>query len=255
MYPLLEIGPLRLSSGGLALLAALVIWNWRFERIAARRSGSIVQAQAGALAIPMLAGAVIGGRVTYGLFNLDFYGAMPGLFLAFRIGDLAWPGAMLGAILAGWAFCRWRRFDPLPLADAAALALPAALTVGYAGALLSGEAFGLATSLPWGVPLFGAMRHPTQLYAAGAALLVGALLTLIERRVPDLPPGGLALAFLGFHGLALLLVEALRADSLSFPGGIRATQVFGLGLIIIALALLRRPQSQHPSRLPQTDPK
>ena len=49
------------------------------------------------------------------------------------------------------------------------------------GLLLSGEAFGAPTSLPWGVPLFGAVRHPTQIYLALAALE-----SLLAREKPKL---------------------------------------------------------------------
>jgi prolipoprotein diacylglyceryltransferase len=45
----------------------------------------------------------------------------------------------------------------------------------------------------------------------------------------------LAGVYLGWQGLTLLLVEALRADSLVLPGGIRAAQLLGLALLLLAL--------------------
>jgi hypothetical protein len=50
----------------------------------------------------------------------------------------------------------------------------------------------------------------------------------------------LAAAYLGLNGLGLLLIEALRADSLLLPGGIRVAQAFGLGLLLYALFWARR---------------
>ncbi len=103
--------------------------------------------------------------------------------------------------------------------------------------LLSGEAFGVPTGLPWGIPLFGAMRHPTQLYFALAALLSFGVLRRVARRRPL--RGTLTAAYLGLQGVTLLLVEALRADSLLLPASVRAGQVFGLALVLLALLWMR----------------
>ncbi len=244
MYPLLELGPLRLSSGGLLLVAAAYLWAWGFARAARRRGGAALAAHAEFCTLPALLGAVLGGRLWVGLLSLDRYGPAPELFLALRLADLAWPGALLGGALVGWGWCRRRGADPWALADAAALALPPALAVAGVGLLLSGEAFGVPTTLPWGVPLFGAQRHPTQLYGALAALLVGALLRRAEYSASDvrpLAPGILAAGFLILHGLSLLLLEALRADSLTLGAGVRATQVVALALMLVGLLKLREP--------------
>lgn len=158
MYPLIELGPLRLSSGGLFLLAAVLLGSRLIERSA--RS--------------------IGGE---------------------------------------------------------ALTLPLPQAIASVGLLLSGEAFGRSTGLPWGVPLLGTVRHPTQLYLAVAALLT---YTVVHRLgVRPLPCGTLFASYLGLQGVTLLFVEALRADTLLLPGGIRAAQVLGLVLILWALQWFR----------------
>jgi phosphatidylglycerol---prolipoprotein diacylglyceryl transferase len=238
MYPLVQIGPFRLSSGGLVLLISLILGGSLFSRVARRRGGEKLARQADNCFYPVLIGATIGARLWYGLFNLDLYGRNPSLFVALRVGDFAWPGALLGGMLAGSLWCHWNQFDDLELADSAALALPVAQALASIGLLLSGEAFGVPTNLPWGVPLFGAIRHPTQIYLALAALISLGLLLWLARR--PLPIGGLMAAYLGLQGLALLLIEALRADSLLLPGGIRAAQVFGLALVLYALYWARQ---------------
>jgi phosphatidylglycerol:prolipoprotein diacylglycerol transferase len=237
MYPLIQIGPLRLSSGGLLLLLAIVLGGWLIARVARARGGAQLARQADSCFYPVLIGALIGARLWYGLFNLDLYGRTPGLFLTLRVSDVAWPGALLGGMLAGYAWCRRNGFEPLTLADSAALTLPVVQAIASVGLLLSGEAFGAPTSLPWGVPLFGAVRHPTQLYFALAAL--GSLLIVWRLSQQPLPVGALWLAYLGLQGLSSLLIEALRADSLALPGGIRAAQVFGLALLLYALSWMQ----------------
>ena len=238
MYPLVQIGPFRLSTGGLMLLLSLIVGGSLVSRIAKVRGGAKLAQQADNCFYPVLIGAVLGGRLWYGLFNLDLYGRNPGLFVALRLSDFAWPGALLGGALVGYLWCRWNGFDDLALADSAALALPATQALASIGLLFSGEASGLPTSLPWGVSLFGTTRHPTQIYFALAALLILGALAWLARG--QLPAGALAAAYLGLNGLGLLVIEALRADSLLLPGGIRVAQVFGLGLVLYALFWAQR---------------
>ncbi len=238
MYPLIELGPLRLSSGGLLLLLAVLVAQWLFVRAARVRGGTVLAEQAERCVYPALVGAAIGSRLWYGAFNWSLYSQTPSLFVALRVGEFAWPGALLGGALAGALWCRWRRIKPLELADCAALALLPAQALASIGLLLSGEAFGLPTDLPWGIPLFGATRHPTQLYLALAALLSAGVLWRTARHLPQ--RGALTVAYLGLQGMTLLLLEALRSDSLLLPAGVRAGQVFGLALMLLALLWIRR---------------
>jgi phosphatidylglycerol---prolipoprotein diacylglyceryl transferase len=251
MYPLVSIGPFRLSSAGLVLLISLIVGGWLSSRSATARGGATLARQADTCFYPVLIGAVLGARLWYGVFNLDLYGRTPHLFVALRVSDFAWPGALLGGVLAGYLCCRWNGFDHLKLADSAVLALPVTQALASMGLLLSGEACGVPTTLPWGVPIFGTIRHPTQLYLALAALISLGILARLARR--SLPTGALAMIYLGLNGITLLLIEALRADSLVFPGGIRAAQVFGLGLLLYALSWFRQ-QLPAPDMPPAVKP-
>lgn len=238
MYPLVQIGPFRLSSGGMLLLLSVWLANWLVGRVARARGGATLELQAERCFFPVVIGATLGGRLWYGLFNWDLYSRTPRLFWALRIGDLAWPGALLGGLLAGYLWCRFRGFDLLALADSSALALPVPQALASIGLLLSGEAFGTPTSLPWAVPLLGAPRHPTQIYLAVAALASLGVLRVLAARQP--PAGALMSWYLGLQGLGMVLIEALRADSLVVAGGIRAGQVVGLALVLGALVWMRQ---------------
>ena len=237
MYPLVQLGPFRLSSGGLLLLFSLMLGSSSLRRVARARGGSGLVDQVESCFYPALLGAIAGARLWYGLFNWDLYGRTPNLFWALRVSDLAWPGALLGGSLAVYLWCRLRHLELPAVADSVALALPLPQALASAGLLLSGEAFGQPTRLPWGVPLLGATRHPTQIYFALAALASLVVLKRIDRHC--LRKGTLTAAFFGLQGLTLLVIESLRADSLVLPGGLRAAQVFGLALLFLALVWLR----------------
>lgn len=237
MYPLIQIGPFRLSAGGLALLLALFLTQWDFVRRARRYGGEPLAVQADHMFLVALVGAIIGGRLWYMAFNLDLLARTPSLLWSLQLSDWAWPGAFLSGAGAASIFGRWRSYNKVILADRATLALPLPLAIASAGLLLSGEAFGAPTMLPWAVSLFGAERHPTQLYYALAAFISFVILRRLECR--EARVGVLAACGLFLHGVTMLLVEALRADSVVLHGGVRAAQIVGLALIVVALVWLR----------------
>jgi phosphatidylglycerol:prolipoprotein diacylglycerol transferase len=247
MYPLLELGPLRLATGGLLLLMAALLFHWLLMRSARWLGGAALAEQADACFLPTLLGAILGGRLWYGLAHFDTFGPSPLLFLELRVGDLVWPGALLGGALAGMLWARQRRRAPLPaLADSAALALPLPQALASLGLLLSGEAFGRPAVIPWSIELLGTMRHPTQLYYALAALLSAVVLWRSALRLPA--QGTLAAAGLALQGLAMLLIEPLRASPALLPGGIHLVQLFGLALILGAMLWARRHAAAEPSQ-------
>jgi phosphatidylglycerol:prolipoprotein diacylglycerol transferase len=110
----------------------------------------------------------------------------------------------------------------------------ATLAVGLGLAhLASGSAFGRETTLPWGIPLWGALRHPSQVYEILAALTILALLLL---RKPDSRPGILFLIFASTTSAARLFLEAFRGDSTLVVGGLRLAQI--IAWIILSTSLL-----------------
>ena len=237
MYPLIRVGPLGLSSSGLLLLAGVLLAGWLLGRRAATRADERLAHDAEHFFYAALVGAVFGGRLWYGLLNMDLYRQSPALLLAPRLEALAWPGAILGGLGLGFAWLWLRGRAVAPAADQAARVLPLAQALGSVGLLLSGEALGRPTALPWGVPMLGASRHPTQLYFALAALLTAALIVWLSRQ--QLPSGALLAAYVAANGLALIAFDPLRADVSLLPGGVRLNQVVGLGVLLAAAGWAR----------------
>ncbi|GAB4473774.1 MAG: prolipoprotein diacylglyceryl transferase [Anaerolineae bacterium] len=262
MLPLLQIGPLTLRTPGLALLAGLWIGLEVSARAGVRRG--IPEDHIYNLGFYSLLAGVLGARLGYVLLHLDLYtGITPWwrtLLAVFALSSgtenpLIGLAALLA--LAAWLIRRWE-VPLLPLLDALAPgAAVLAIGIGLAN-LLSGDWYGIETALPWGIPLWGALRHPTQIYfliAAAGVLLV--LLHLEGRAFPNrrpgkhpagrrqheqaveaeaFTPGTMAQVALLLLSLAVLLIEPLRADSPVMAGGVRIPQVVALIGLLAALA-------------------
>ena len=99
------------------------------------------------------------------------------------------------------------------------------LAVGFSH-LASGDAFGMETSLPWAIELWGAQRHPTQIYEVLAAGFIFWLIWEIRRKTQV--AGFLFLIFVALTALSRLVIEAFRGDSIIAYGSIRNAQLGSL---------------------------
>jgi phosphatidylglycerol:prolipoprotein diacylglycerol transferase len=174
-------------------------------------------------------GYIVGGRIIFALVNLSTFMRSPLSIFSVNV-DLFDPvGALAIALLVGFIFGKlplWPTLDALT-------PLVAALAIGLSlSHLAAGTAFGEPTNLPWGIDLWNATRHPSQIYELIAALLI---FGLIWFRKTDSPAGSSILLFTAMTAGARLLLEGFRGDSTLLFGGVRLAQV--IAWILLAAAL------------------
>lgn len=130
------------------------------------------------LALAMILGVVVGGRLGYFLFY-EFWNLLEDPLILFRVwtGGMASHGGFLGVTVAGIWFARKYRVSPLHLGDLIASVAAPGLMLGRIANFITGELWGKVTDVPWavifpssagsGVPVeFISPRHPSQLYEA-----------------------------------------------------------------------------------------
>lgn len=234
MFPIAQVGPLAVQVPGLLLLAGV----WVGVEIAdrwAKRLG-LQPALVSNLIFYALVSGLLGARLGYVLRFLDVYIEDPLGALALNPNTLSLPeGLLVGGIVALVYAQRnelpfWSTLDSLSPAFASfSVALGAAH-------LASGDAFGQPADVPWAIELWGASRHPTQLYEIVLALLVLFVLWKLRDQRPF--PGALMLAWVGMYGALLWLVGGLRGDSVIILGALRRGQVIGLSMALISMSLI-----------------
>ncbi|MCS7010345.1 MAG: prolipoprotein diacylglyceryl transferase [Anaerolineales bacterium] len=230
MFPILQLGPLALRTPGLLLLLGLYLGLSLAERRLPRRGAPDANQLYNLFLI-----AVGVGLVTA---RLAFIVQNPALFRGSWLNWLAldarlldpWTGITLG-LLAALVYGQRKRLSFWETLDAfTPVAATLAVFLGLAH-LASGNAYGLPTSLPWGIELWGAKRHPTQIYEILLAL--GMLAWLWPRFQQETRPGTLFARFLTAYAAATLFIHAWRADSTLVTGGFRLEQI----LAWLAMAL------------------
>ena len=179
-----------------------------------------------------LFGYILGGRLLYAVSNLSVFMKSPVSLFSLNL-DLFDPLAALAvAFLVGFIYGSRQKL-PFGSTLDALTPLFATLAIGLSlSHLAAGTAFGSPTNLPWGIELWNARRHPTQVYELIASLLI---LGWIWFRKTDSPPGMLFLNFAASTAAARLFLEAFRGDSALIFGGLRLAQV--IAWIVLAATL------------------
>lgn len=173
------------------------------------------------LNLTLIIGIILGGRLGYVFFyNPAYYLAHPLEIPATWSGGMSFHGGCLGALLAGFLYCRRNELDFWQAADLFVVTVPIGLFFGRLGNFINGELFGRITDVPWAMvfPNGGPLpRHPSQLYEAvleGLVLFI-LLWTLKAKpwKQPDSPcwqHGTMLALFFTFYGFFRFLVEFVR---------------------------------------------
>ncbi len=235
MFPILQLGPLAVQVPGLFLLAGVWFGLALMEHQAPRRGVSAELM--GNLVLYGLVAGILGARLGYALRFMSVYLENPLSLLSLNPATLAPTEGLLTGLVVAAIYGQRKRLPLWPTLDTLAPGLAAfSLALGFAH-LASGDAFGAPTALPWGIELWGAKRHPTQIYEILlAGLVLGAVLRLARWRAF---PGFTFLAWLALTAGSRLLLEGFRGDSLIIFGVVRQAQLVSLLVLLGALAGMR----------------
>lgn len=231
MVPYLNIAGFTLQSYPLLLL--LAVWSGLWLAARRARQLGLESDHVYGVGIYALLASLLGARLAFVLGSWSAYRDVPLSALSPTPTALSWPaGVVIGVLVVVIYWLRYR----LPLGttlDAFAPGLALAFSLERLGAFLDGRDFGETTSLPWGVFMWGEVRHPTQLYEMLALVaILGLMWWGRERRSFT---GHSFVLFVAWYAGSRLFLEAFRADAPLIGGGLRAVQVVALGVALAAV--------------------
>ncbi len=235
MYPSIPIGPYLLQTPGLMLVLGVWAGTFLAEKEAERLS--LKNDSVSNLIFYSLIAGLVGARLAFALRTPGIYFRAPLSLLALDATTLApLEGLLIGMVVAMIIGQRMNLPVRITL-DALAPGLAVFMIAWTAANILSGDAFGSPTDLPWAIQLWGESRHPVQFYDLIMALLI--LAVILQRIYKDYGAGVNFLVLISLSALARLITEAFRGDSLIWFESVRAAQLISLGLLTYALWLIR----------------
>ncbi|MCS6904899.1 MAG: prolipoprotein diacylglyceryl transferase [Bacteroidia bacterium] len=210
------------------------------------------------LTIYVVIGVIVGARLGHCIFYDPYYYFVehPEEIVQVWKGGLASHGGAIGIILALLLFIyRNQEFTFLWVADRLALVIPLGAAFVRLGNLFNSEICGVPTNLPWafryplrdgicgGVPCNDCgefPRHPTQLYEAGAYILLFLLVMFLYRRWRANVRSGklIGILLLGLF-IARLFIEFVKENQESYQTGLplNTGQLLSIPFIILGIYL------------------
>lgn len=203
--------------------------------------------------------SVIGARMYYVIFEWDSYKNDLWSILNIRNGGLAIYGAVIGAFITCFVFCKIKKRNPFQLADCGVQGLILGQIIGRWGNFFNREVFGEYTDNLFAMRIpIEAVAHPSDITAniqshipAGAnyiqvhpTFLYEGLLNLVififmawyhKRKKFN---GEICLIYLGGYGIIRFFVEGIRTDQLKFAGtNIAVSQILGISLFMVSMII------------------
>lgn len=234
MFPYMRLGPFLIQLPLFVLLVGLWMGLAFVERESIRQG--LNKEKINNLVFYGLIGGIIFARLGYAAQYASVYLSNPFSLLSLNTNTfLPVVGLMFGLLIAIGYGSRQK----LPLRntlDTLAPGLAFFMIMIGASHLLSGNAYGAPTRVPWAVYLWSDYRQPTQLYEIFFALVV--FIIVLSRMIPVNAPGLRFVQFLSLSAIARVFIEAFRGDSAILFDGYRTAQVVGLAILVVCLALL-----------------
>jgi len=236
MFPYLRLGPFLIQMPLLALLIGLWGGMSLVERDAKRLEMN--PSRVGNLITYSLVAGIVGARLGYALRFPSLYASKPLSLLALTPTTLLPSMGFLVGAITFWILIDRQNLTLRQTLDVLAPGLALFLVFVGLAHILSGDAYGAPTNVPWAIRLWNDYRHPSQFYETLVALTV---FTVACGRFPK--PEGAGLNFLlvvVLSSTSRLFLEAFRGDSVFLPGGFREAQLVALMVMGVVFYWMRK---------------
>lgn len=242
MFPYFRLGSWLIQMPFLALLVGL--WGGMILLEHESKRMKLNPSMVANLVIYSTVAGIIGARLGYALQFRALYASKPLSLLALTPTTLSPSMGFLVGLIAFWILIDHKNLPVRPALDALAPGLALFMVFLGASHILSGDAYGAPTRVPWAIRLWNEYRHPSQFYETFTALII---FLVILKRFPK--PDGAGLNFgltIALTAASRVFLETFRGDSVFWPAGFRAAQVIALVLMAVGFYWMRRWMNVDP---------
>lgn len=191
---------------------------------------------------------ILGARVYYCVFNLDYYLANPSEILKIYNGGLAIHGGVIAGLIFVYLYTKKKNVSFIKILDIVAPAVIIAQSFGRWGNFFNQEAHGGITTyqnlknmhIPEfiinGMHIEDKYYYPTFFFES-IWCLIGFIILMIARKNKNLRKGFQIGFYFIWYGIGRFFIETLRTDSLMFFG-LKIAQIVSLIGIIIGIIII-----------------
>jgi phosphatidylglycerol---prolipoprotein diacylglyceryl transferase len=265
VYPeLFSLGPVTVYTYGV-LLAASYLLGLRLAMSRAKARG-LDSNRVLDLGIYIIIAALVGAKLLLLIVDFDLYRRNPAeLWNLARSGGVFYGGLILAVLVAFWYIAKHR----LPFwttCDVFAPGIALGHVTGRLGCLAAGCCFGRPTDVPWAITFTNPLAqanvgtplnvplHPTQLYEAGAELLILIFLLATERKGRYFA-GRTFWSYMFLYALTRYVIEIYRGDPRGMVLGMSTSQFISVILAPLSIAMLIWLSRKGPEPVVETQKK
>ena len=201
------------------------------------------------LGIYIIVSALIGAKLLLLVIDFRAFRNNPReLVNLVREGGVFYGGLILAVVVAVW-YIRRRGLPLWTTCDVFAPGIAMGHAIGRFGCFFAGCCYGKPTDLPWGITFtdpfaaanvgtpLGVHLHPTQLYEAGAELLILGGLLLTEKKGKSFT-GRTFWLYIFLYAISRYIIEIFRGDERGMVGIFSTSQFISLILAPLAVVML-----------------
>jgi phosphatidylglycerol---prolipoprotein diacylglyceryl transferase len=255
------IGPLTIYTYGVMLAAAYLL-GLQLAIVRSRKAG-LDGARVLDLGVYIVIAALVGAKLLLLFVNFNYFRNNPNEILVLARSGGVFYGGLIAATLVAFWYIRRHGLPFWTTCDMFAPGIALGHVIGRLGCLMAGCCYGRPTSVPWavtftdpfaqsnvGTPL-GVPLHPTQVYEAGAELLILVFLLATERKGRTYA-GRTFWAYMLLYAISRYIIEFYRGDPRGMVLGMSTSQFISLILAPLSLAMLawlRRSSPETPQEM------
>ena len=255
------IGPLTVYTYGVMLAAAYLL-GLQLAIVRAKKAGLDSQKMLD-LGVALVIAALVGAKLLLLLVNFSYFRSNPSeIFVLARSGGVFY-GGLIGATLVAFWYIKRHKLPLWTTCDMFAPGIALGHVIGRLGCLMAGCCYGRPTGVPWAVTFtdpFAAANvgtplnqplHPTQLYEAGAELLILVFLLVTEKKGRPFP-GRTFWGYMFLYAISRFIIEFYRGDERGLIMGFSTSQFISLILaplsLIMLIVLRKRATAPEPAK-------
>jgi len=245
MNPVIDLGFISIHYYSLFIFLAIIIGG-QIVISEAKKFGFSEDFIVNLLFVSIIIG-ILGARIYFVLFNLDYYISRPLEIFEFWKGGLAIHGGIIAALIFIIIYLRKKKVNVLLILDFIVIGLIIGQAIGRWGNFFNGEAHGPETTLAYlqdmfvpefvinGMNIGGTYYIPTFFFESLWCLL-GFVILLLFRKFGKNKVGMLTSLYLVWYGIGRFFIEGLRTDSLMLIN-LKIAQFVSLTMIISGVIL------------------
>lgn len=240
-----SIGPFSITWYSICILIGIIVATFIIEKEA--KKYNISKSFVMNLIFWCIIYGILGARLYYVIFNLDYYSLYPLEIIKIWNGGLAIHGGIIAGVITLIIYCKKYNIEILKMSDISVVGLIIAQSIGRWGNFFNMEAHGGVVTKTFlenlhipkfiieGMYINNRYYHPTFLYES-IFCLIGFIILILIRKYKKIKTGNITSLYLIWYGIIRFFIESLRTDSLMI-GSLKMAQVISIIMIIIGIVM------------------